>query len=225
MIKKKITQKELEVFLRKHKLWLENDPKGERADLERANLYGADLRGANLERANLYGADLERANLYGADLRGANLERANLYGADLRGANLERANLYGADLRGANLYGANLYGADLRGADCPITCPEEGSFIGLKKASGCIVKLLILEDAKRSSATGRKCRCDKAKVLSITNLDGTECGEISVSSDYNKEFIYIVGAIVTEPNFEENRFNECAPGIHFFITRQEAVDY
>ena len=55
---KRITQDELEVFLRKHKLWLINDPNGERANLTRANLYGADLTGANLTRADLYGADL-----------------------------------------------------------------------------------------------------------------------------------------------------------------------
>lgn len=26
-------------------------------------------------------------------------------------------------------------------------------------------------------------------------------------------------------DFDEDRRNECAAGIHFFITRQEAVDY
>lgn len=26
-------------------------------------------------------------------------------------------------------------------------------------------------------------------------------------------------------DFDENRWNECAPGIHFFITRDEAVRY
>jgi hypothetical protein len=87
------------------------------ADLRGANLYGANLRGANLYGANLRGANLRGANLYGANLRGANLRGADLYGADLRGANLYGADLYGADLRGADLYGANLRGADLYGAD------------------------------------------------------------------------------------------------------------
>jgi uncharacterized protein YjbI with pentapeptide repeats len=85
-----------------------------------ANLYGADLRGANLRDANLYGADLRGANLrdanlYGADLRGANLRGADLRGANLRGADLRGADLYGANLRGANLRGADLYGANLYG--------------------------------------------------------------------------------------------------------------
>ncbi len=98
-----------------------------RANLSRADLYGANLYGANLSRADLYGANLSRANLsradlYGANLYGANLSRAdlsraNLSVANLSGANLSRADLYGADLYGADLYGANLYGADLYGAD------------------------------------------------------------------------------------------------------------
>ena len=75
---KKITQEELEVFLRKHKLWLDGNKDGVRANLEGANLEGANLRGANLEGANLGGANLEGANLRGANLRGANLRGADL---------------------------------------------------------------------------------------------------------------------------------------------------
>ena len=241
---KKITKEELEVFLRKHKLWLEDEPEGERADLSRAdlsraNLYGADLSGANLSRAdlsraNLYGADLSRAdlsraNLYGANLSGADLSRANLYGADLYGADLSRANLYGADLSIANLYGADLSGANLSRANhinLPIACPEEGSFIGFKKCRGnYIVKLEILEDALRCSATGRKCRCSKAKVLSITNLDGSDADIATVYSKHDSYFAYAVGEVVSVDNFEPDRWKECSAGIHFFITRQEAVNY
>ena len=215
---KRITKDELEVFLRKHKLWLANDPEGERAD----------LRGANLRGADLYGADLYGANLRGANLYGANLYGANLYGANLYGANLQGADLYGADLYGADLYGANLRGANLQGAknlSLPIACPEEGSFIGFKKANGCIVKLEIPEDALRCSATGRKCRCSKAKVLSITNYDGSDAGVNAVPSSYDGSFVYTVGEMVEVKDFNPDRWNECSSGIHFFITRQEAVDY
>ena len=103
-------------------------------------------------------------------------------------------------------------------------CPEEGSFIGYKKANDKIVKLLITEDSLRSSATTRKCRCSKAKVLSISNIENTKEFEI-VQSDYDKNFIYKVGEIVEVENFDINRWNECSSGIHFFITRQEAVNY
>ena len=187
---------------------------------------GADLRGADLRGANLYGADLCDANLCGADLRGA-----DLYGADLCDANLRDANLRGANLYGASLYGANLYGADLRGANlrdakgCYLSCPTEGSFIGWKKASGHIVKLRIPEDARRSSATGHKCRCDKAYVMEIQNMDGTKATEDTVRADHDKDFVYTVGVTVEVPDFDDNRWSECAPGIHFFIDRRAAVEY
>ena len=210
-------------------------------DLCDANLYGAylrgaDLCGADLCGANLRGANLRGADLYGADLRDTNLRDANLcgadlYGADLCDANLRGANLRGADLRGANLCGANLRGADLHGADlrgakgCYLSCPTEGSFIGWKKASGHIVKLRIPEDARRSSATGHKCRCDKAYVMEIQNMDGTKATEDTVRSDHDKNFVYTVGATVEVPDFDDNMWSECAPGIHFFIDRRAAVEY
>jgi len=87
------------------------------ANLRSANLCDADLRGANLRDANLYGADLCGASLRGADLCGVYLRGADLCSADLRTANLRTANLRGADLRGADLRDADLYGANLRGAD------------------------------------------------------------------------------------------------------------
>lgn len=131
-----------------------------------------------------------------------------------------------------NVYGgkrAYLRGADLRGAknvSLPITCPEEGSFIGFKKCrNGLIVKLEITEDAMRCSATGRKCRCSKAKVISITNLDGTATNVKTAISEHDSNFTYTCGEIVEVPNFNTNRWYECSAGIHFFITRQEAVDY
>ena len=192
-------RKELLEIIKSHNEWLNtrysSNVKGKRADLRNANLWGADLRNANLRNA------------------------------DLSGANLCSADLSGAILWGAYLSGANLCGADLSGAFIPYSCPDTGSFIGYKKANNMIVELEILSDAKRCSATGRKCRCDKAKVLSIQNIDGTISDIKSISSDYDEAFIYTVGEVVEEPNFCENRWNECSPGIHFFINRQEAVNY
>ena len=186
------------------------------ADLHSADLCDANLRGSNLRCANLCDVDLRDADLRGADLRCADLCGANLCDADLRGANLRGANLYGADLRGANL-------RDAKG--CYLSCPTEGSFIGWKKASGHIVKLRIPEDARRSSATGHKCRCDKAYVMEIQNMDGTRATEDTVRSDNDKNFVYTVGATVEVPDFDDNRWSECAPGIHFFIDRRAAVEY
>ena len=206
MIYKKITKRELKEILRKHQLWLNEEPDGERA---------------NLTEADLTEADLSYANLSGADLFGANLSYANLIIA-----NLSEANLSGADLSGAYLFRADLSGADLFGATPQLLCPEKGSFIGDKKTRGdYIVELEIPEDALRSSATMRKCRCSKAKVLSITKLDGSSTDVEVVHSKYDSEFSYKVGDIVEVSDFDTNRWHECAPGIHFFMTRDEAVEY
>jgi hypothetical protein len=72
------TTEELSAILSKHSKWL-NDKKGERADLQ-----GADLQRADLQDANLQDANLQRANL-----QDANLQRAYLQDADLQGANLD----------------------------------------------------------------------------------------------------------------------------------------
>ena len=208
------------------------------ADLSRADLCDANLCGADLSDANLRYADLSYANLCGAYLRNADLSRADLSDADLRNANLSYANLSGANLHGAYLgsadfRSANLNNADLSGAKnmmyIPMACPEEGSFIGFKKAvyagKNYIVKLEISVDALRSSATSRKCRCNKAKVLEIQNVDGSKANIDVVHSTYDPSFQYKTGQIVEEPKYDNNRFNECSKGIHFFINRQEAVDF
>ena len=134
----------------------------------------------------------------------------------------EQSDLSVADLSRANLSEV-IYNENT--SFFALQCPEEGSFIGYKKVSGKIVKLLIPEDAKRSSATSRKCRCSKATVLSITNIDGSETDEKAVKSDRCEDFFYEVGKEVKVDDFDENRWNECSTGIHFFITREEAVQY
>ena len=210
-----MTQEELKVVLEKHKKWLNGEKGGVRADLRGANLRDADLHGADLRDANL-----SYVNLHGADLHGANLRDANLHGA----------NLHGADLHGANLYGANLYGANLIGAkNIPflpqlIVCPPEGSFTAYKQLeNNLIAKLLVPEDAKRSNATSRKCRCDKALVVAIYDTNGNDVKY--GTSSYDSTFHYEVGKVVSVDNFDENRWFECSTGIHFFMSKQEAMGY
>ena len=248
-------REKLDKILKNHELWLNGeggkraDLSG--VNLRNANLRYTNLRYANLHSANLMDADLYSANLYNADLKCANLYNANLRYTNLRYANLHNANLMDADLYSADLYSANLnsvslYNADLSGANLNssnlnnanltniktnmytsgynLACPEEGSFIGYKKAGGYIIKLLILENSKRSSATTLKCRCDKAKVLDIEEMD-TGRKVKSIPSDYNINFIYRVGEIVKVEDFDENRWDECSTGIHFFVNKQNAINY
>ena len=198
------------------------------ADLRNANLWYADLRGADLRDASLGCADLGYADLGGANLSGADLSGVDLRDADLRGANLGHANLYDADFSGADLGGANLWSADLscvKNIFFPMACPEKGSFIAFKKAGCYIIELFIPSNAKRCSATSRKCRCSKAKVISITTPSGDKTNITEVHSNYDPNFIYKLGEYVEVKNFDDNRWNECSTGIHFFITRQEAVNY
>ena len=192
---KKYTKTELKNILAKHEKWLRDEPDGVRAYLS----------GANLSRADLSGANLSGAYLSGANLSYANLSRADLSGADLSGAKVE---------------------IELLNKFFPLCCPDSGSFIGWKKCRGnAIVKLEICEDAKRSSAYGRKCRCSAAKVLEIQTEDGARSESDAALSWHDSSFVYRVGEIVSVPDFDEDRRNECSTGIHFFITRQEAVDY
>lgn len=196
-----MTNEEIKKMLENHKHWLKED---------------------------IDGWEKMRANLRGADLRGANLREAYLRGANLRGANLWEANLRKADLRGADLWEANLREANIdenTRINLPISCPDIGVFTAWKKARGYIIQLEIPAESKRLSATTRKCRCNIAKVVAIQNIDGTDSGLLEVCSGYDHNFIYKVGETVSVDKFDSNRWNECSNGIHFFITREEAVNY
>ena len=221
------------------------------ADLRYAYLCGADLHGANLHDADLCGANLYGADLRDADLSDADLRYAYLHGADLSHADLSDAYLCGADLHDADLCGANLYGADLRDADLSDAdlhraydaqlsiaktsiLPDEGDIIGWKKAwtdnemplTPVIVKLLIPSDALRSNATGRKCRASTARVLDLQDKQGNSLPpDTTAYSSYDADFTYKKGETIHVENFDTNRWKECAPGIHFFITRIEAAEY
>ena len=90
---KQYTESELASILNLHKTWISGEDYGKRADLSKANLREADLRGADLSGANLSGADLRWANLSGANLSRADLRWADLSRADLRGADLDYSGL------------------------------------------------------------------------------------------------------------------------------------
>ena len=236
----------IETILKEHGYDCLHDADLRYADLRGANLHGANLHDADLSDAYLYDADLSDAYLCGADLRYADLRGANLHGANLHDADLSDAYLYDADLSDAYLCGANLRYADLRGANLrdanhvklsiakTSILPDEGDIIGWKKAwtdgtmlpKSVIVKLLIPADAQRSNATGRKCRASTARVLDLQDKQGNSLPpDTTAYSGHDTDFTYKKGETIHVENFDTNRWNECAPGIHFFITRIEAVEY
>ena len=97
--------------------------------------------------------------------------------------------------------------------------PTEGDITAWKKCRGnVIVKLLIPDGVKRSHGAGRKCRSESVVVLEVI---GAEEG----ISGYDPAVIYRKGETVSVPNFDTDRWNECASGIHWFITRLEAEAY
>ena len=146
----------------------------------------------------------------------------SLQGAYLRSAYLQGAYLQGAYLQGANLQGANLQGAF--NAEFALAhvqfIPETGSFEGWKKCSGnVIVKLLIPEKAKRSHGSERKCRASEVVVLDILGADVAYSGGGYKRAEYRK------GETVTPDEWDEDRWNVCSHGIHFFLTKIEAIEY
>jgi len=194
------------------------------AILESADIRSANLRDANLRDASLLGTDLLGTDLLGADLRGAILGGANLSWAALAGANLR-----GVDFRGANLEGANLDGANLAGAILPenwLIVPLVGqSFTAFKKvAGGVILELLIPRSAQRTSnLIGRKCRANKALVVGVAVGNANNTGVYKSLHDW--DFTYEVGKMAWEPSFDPDIRVECTTGIHFFMTKEEAIDY
>jgi uncharacterized protein YjbI with pentapeptide repeats len=87
-----------------------------RANLVRADLHSADLSDADLSWASLIWADLSKAHMIRANLRGADLSRAYLTRADLNSADLREAKLIRADLSEARLIRADLRKAELSDA-------------------------------------------------------------------------------------------------------------
>lgn len=236
---RKISDEELRKILNLHEKWLRGEENGIRADLSWTNLSNMDLSHVDLTDANLDYAILENSDLSCSDFTRANFSCANLKNANLSYAIFIHANFLDACLTDANLKCAYFKNTILINTDLsrieyeaelfPLQCPEKGSFIGYKSAITergriGVVELLIPENAKRSSATSRKCRCSKAKVLSITSIDGAVNYSLA-HSVFDENFIYRVGETVEVKDFNENRWDECSAGIHFFITRGEAASY
>jgi len=181
-------------------------------------LEKAIVEDANLSNANLYNANLSNANLYNADLYNANLSNANLSNANLSNANLEDANLSNANLEDAQL-------RDMKSLRQII--PETGSFNAWKKACGYVLKLEIPTKMKRTcNIKSRKCRGQGVKTLQIQNIDGTKAkGVEKVHGDHDKKTIYEIGKMTYPDKYDDNFLEDCTNGIHFFISREEAVKY
>jgi hypothetical protein len=204
----------LDEVIAAHYRWLQEEDGDE---VDRADFSDMSLAGLRLSGCNFYGAIMKNVDFAYADLRAANLSRAVLTGA----TNLSKAILNDStDLRGA---------IDI--PFVPIACPDTGYFTAWKAARKAddsdyvILKLLIPADANRTSATGRACRASGAMTLEIQTLDRTVLLDDRAVSIRDKAFAYVVGETARVANFEQDRWRSSVPGIHFFINRQDAVEY
>lgn len=242
---------EFKEIMEAHQLYLQNKYKGKRAEFDGMDLRDVDFqylsrifeyqpfREVSMCNTILTYMRLDGVNFTGVDLRGADLRFSSMRDASLKLANLRNAYLQGADFTNTDFRHSDLRDTAMRDTKMPgypllnnaegteMLCPQEGSFIAYKKLRGSLIaKLLIPEGAKRSNSTSKKCRASEAIVMSITSkYDLTNTFSSGVST-HDIEFTYQVGQVVTpiEP-FDENRWNECASGIHFFIDRNDAVNY
>jgi len=157
------------------------------------------------------------ADFTNVQARGINLQDAELKSAKFMGANLDKAKLMKADLSRADLSWADLsWAKDAEQAIAQTRILPEGALIVWKKCKNdVLVKLRIPDEAKRSSAFGRKCRAEFADVLEVI---GAEVG----IGQHDGKTEYRAGQRVTPDKWDENWQEECSHGIHFYITRLEA---
>lgn len=124
--------------------------------------------GAKLPKTMLINANLNHADMRGANLRAADLRHADLRGANISGANLRKADLSGADLSGANLYKADLTDAKLRGESglarlCKTIMPD-----GSLNNTGCDTPDSAIRPHKLAS--GKTAKTDIQRGLSILGI-------------------------------------------------------
>lgn len=232
---KKITKEALDEKLKKRS-------PGESLDFRECVFEKMDLKGYDLSEIDFTLSSFREVLLDGVNFSCASLENTLLDGCSMRNANCQNANLRTTSMRGCDLTGTDIRGADLFRAVLEyarldyvifdeytkwysLHCPETGAFVAYKKClNDRIVQLLVPADAKRTSATGPTCRCSKAKVLTIKNFDETISYDEAWST-VDDNFVYRKGEWVEVKDFNEDRWMDSTTGIHFWMTRKEAIAY
>ena len=175
------------------------------ADISGADFSGLDCQWWDMKNVRLDGCDFEGATIANGKFENCSFVGANFRNAGLQGADLRNADLTGIDLRGGNVYSAWLEGARLDGIIQDestryfrLRCPETGAFIGYKK-----------------------CYEDR---VTITSFDFTQSHDWAVSL-VDENFAYKKGEWIYPDRFTEDRWVESTYGIHFWMSREEAIAY
>lgn len=204
----------------------------EDVDFSAMELSNIDFFESTFVNCKFDNAILSYANLDGAHLPHTSCRETDFSHASLQAANLRFCDLTNADFRGAFLKSCLLEDAILEGVLSDeqtqyyrLHCPETGAFLGYKTCfNERLVTLLIPEDAIRTSATFTSCRTDKAKVLKITSFDDKIYYRDAISH-VDQDFVYRTGEMVYAKNFDPDRWRDSTGGIHFWMTREEALLY
>lgn len=190
--------------------------------------FDCDFSGAQFNRATFsnvlfFNCILFRANFINSTFNNVSFSRCTVALADFHGAVFdERTKKTVYKCIEFDDYCCPKFDPDL----FPMACPKTGEFIGYKKVSkNRIIKLSIPADANRSSAFSEKCRCSKAIVIEIQDINGNKLEDRAAYGLFNSNFRYEVGKTILPDRFDTNRYKECGHGIHFFMDRKDAVNY
>ena len=235
---KKMTKKELKSLLDDFR----NKEGEEYLDLTYISMRTKKLEGMDFSRVDFSNSDFKNVNFRSCKFDNAKLQHTKFENCDLSGSSFAYADLFAADLRACDLSGSNFDGADFFAAllweakldNLLVTdrtkffrnyCPEEGYMFGYKKCfNERMVQLLIPKDAKRCSSTTNACRCDKARVVAITDVNRKESYKEAMSF-VDPNFIYRLGEMVYADSYNEDRWHDSSHGIHFWMTFEEALGY
>lgn len=202
------------------------------ADFSSKDYSGIDFNKRGFTKQNFSNSVFEGANLYRTSFLRTLFINCNFSNADIRFAYFRECTFENCIFDNCKYKDAKFSNCD-KVPEFPMACPRKGEFIAYKKClfgrlgrfdgKYAIVKLLIPEDALRSSSTSNKIRTSKAKVLDIRKFDNTKVD--LAYSIYDPAFVYRVGKTVEVPDFNTDRYCQCAPGIHCFMTKEEALEY
>ena len=217
------------------------------AFIRSSSLRNANLTETKFDCAMLFDVKFCKSDLHLSSFRCASIDDCNFNEASLEDACLDCCSIFSSSFIQTDMTGVfidNIAGFYPRYKDIfdraknvyhvPVECPTHGSFIGWKKiakdkngkTTEYLVKLEIPEDAKRTSIKYGKCKCSKAMVLGIYNLDGTA---VKFKSIINNSFgvkttRYTIGKMVYPDSYDDIRYT-CSNGIYFFADREVALNY
>lgn len=213
-------------------------------DLREVKFKNMNLQGWDLSNLDLYKASFENCRLNGAVMNNCRADHIAFYDCDIRNLKLTNSmsravsfrynDMEGIDISGSDIYASVLEDAhnqdkviyDDRTRWYKMSCPEEGAFIAWKCCTDLrVVQMLVPADAKRCMAAMETGRASKVKVLTIKSIDETEEFDWAQST-VDPDFYYERGQWLEPANgFQEDRWKDSSPGIHFFLDRQQCVDY